>query len=190
MYATQDMIIQHTTRGDLMKRLVALLFMAAITTLAFSQPEPGLNMGIPIAGPGGHGPWMHGRKELMSALKLTEDQQTQMQKMRIDLQKKQTALQAKIRIARLEMQELFSAANLDRAAIEKKMKEVSELQYQEKLNGLDHLFSVKAILSPEQQKIWKDHIKQAGPEIRERMMDRMMGRRMDRRHERDTEREN
>jgi len=170
-----------------MKKLVAVLFTVAMATLAFAQPEQGLNMGMPIAGPGGQGPGMHGRKELMSALKLTEDQQTQMQKMRIDLQKKQTALQAKIRIARLEMEELFSAANLDRAAIEKKMKEVSELQYQEKLNGLDHLFSVKAILSPEQQKIWKDHIKQAGPEIRERMMDRMMDRRMDRRTGREVE---
>jgi len=176
-----------------MKKLAAVLLTMAIATLAFAQPETGLNMGIPIAGPGGEGPLMHGRKELMSKLKLTEDQQAQMQKMRIDLQKKQTALQAKIRIARLEMEELFGAATLDRAAIEKKMKEVSELQYQEKLNGLDHLFSVKAILSPEQQKIWKDHIKQAGPEIHERMMDRMMGRRMDRRmdrrFERDTERE-
>jgi hypothetical protein len=60
------------------------------------------------------------------------------------------------------------------------MKEVSELQYQEKLNGLDHLFAVKAILTPEQQKMWKEHMKQMGPEMRERMMGRMMGKGMER----------
>ena len=167
-----------------MKKLVAVLFMAAMATLAFAQPEPGMGMG---KGPG-HGDSerpMHGRKELMAKLKLTDDQEAQMQKMRIDLEKKQTALQAKIRIARLEMQELFSAANPDKATIEKKIKEVSDLQYQEKLNGLDHLFSVKAILSPEQQKIWKDHMKQAGPEMHEWMMERMMGRRTEQRMERE-----
>ncbi len=170
-----------------MKRLVAILFMAAMATMAFAQPETGMGMG---KGPG-HGDGerpMRGRKELMAKLNLTDDQQAQMQKMRIDLQKKQTAMQAKIRIARLEMQELFGAANIDKAAIEKKMKEVSELQYQEKLNGLDHLFSVKAILTPEQQKIWKDHIKQVGPEMRERMMERMMERGAERKMGRGTER--
>ena len=170
-----------------MKKLVAVLFMAAMTTIAFAQPEPGMGMGKG-PGPGDGARPMRGRQELMAKLKLTDDQQAQMEKMRFDVQKKQTALQAKIRIARLEMQELFGAANPDKAAIEKKMKEVSELQYQEKLNGLDHLFSVKAILNPEQQKIWKDHIKQAGPEMRERVMERMMGRGTERTIEREIER--
>lgn len=170
-----------------MKKLVAVLFMAAMTTIAFAQPEPGMGMGKG-PGPGDGARPMRGRQELMAKLKLTDDQQAQMEKMRFDVQKKQTALQAKIRIARLEMQELFGAANPDKAAIEKKMKEVSELQYQEKLNGLDHLFSVKAILNPEQQKIWKDHMKQAGPEMRERVMERLMGRGTERTIEREIER--
>lgn len=170
-----------------MKKLVAVLFMAAMTTIAFAQPEPGMGMGKG-PGPGDGARPMRGRQELMAKLKLTDDQQAQMEKMRFDVQKKQTALQAKVRIARLEMQELFGAANPDKAAIEKKMKEVSELQYQEKLNGLDHLFSVKAILNPEQQKIWKDHMKQAGPEMRERVMERLMGRGTERTIEREIER--
>jgi Spy/CpxP family protein refolding chaperone len=182
MQTAQDMRIQHTTRGDLMKRLVAVLFMAAMTTLAFGQPGPGMGMG-PAHGDGERP--MHGRKDVLAKLNLTEAQEAQMQKLRIEFQKKQTVLQSKIRIARLEMQELFGAADPDRAVIEKKMKEVSELQYQEKLNGLDHMFSVKTILNPEQLKIWKNHMKQAGPEMREHMMDRRMDRRMQRPVERE-----
>ena len=43
----------------------------------------------------------------------------------------------------------------DLARIEKKMKEVSDLQYQEKLAWLDHTFAVRAILTPEQIGVWK-----------------------------------
>jgi Spy/CpxP family protein refolding chaperone len=70
------------------------------------------------------------------------------------------------------VKELFAAASPDKGAIEKKMKEVSELQFQEKVNGLDHLFAVRAMLTPEQQKLWKELMKNAGPEMRERMRER------------------
>jgi Spy/CpxP family protein refolding chaperone len=153
-----------------MKKIFAVILMAAMVTAAFGQePGPGTGQG-PGPRAGDHHMAMH--KGLMAKLNLTEDQQGQMDKMRLELEKKQTALRSRIRIAQLEVKELFAATSPDKGAIEKKMKEVSELQFQEKVNGLDHLFAVKAILTPEQQKLWKEHMKNAGPEMRERMRER------------------
>lgn len=165
-----------------MKKLIAAACMTVLSAIAFAQPGPGMGQPGPCAGVcEGSGPCkgerpMHERKDMMAKLNLTEDQRAQVQKIRFDLQKKQTALQSKIKIARLEIQELFAAASPDKGAIEKKMKEVSDLQLQEKLNGLDHMFAVKAILTPEQQKTWKMHMKAGGPEMPGRMMERKMGR--------------
>ncbi len=159
-----------------MRRLLAVVMMVMVGTLVFAQNQGGMGKGM---GPrDGTGP-MHERQDMMAKLNLSEDQQAQMHKMRLDLQKKQTALQAKVRIARLEMQELYAAANPDKAAIEKKMKEVSDLQYQEKLAMLDHQFSVKAMLNPEQQKIWKKHLQRTGHGMRERVMERRIERRIE-----------
>ena len=159
-----------------MRRLVVVVLMVMMGTLAFAQNRTGMGRGM---GPGdGTGP-MHERQDMMAKLNLSEDQQAQMQKMRLDVQKKQTALQAKIRIARLEMEELYGATNPDKAAIEKKMKEVSDLQYQEKLAMLDHQFGVNAILNPEQQKIWKKHLQQGGHGMRDRVIERRIEKRIE-----------
>ena len=87
-----------------------------------------------------------------------------MEKLRTELEKKQVTIHGKIAVLRVEMKELVQADNPDRNAIEKKMREVSDLQYQLKVNGLDHQFAVKGILTPEQQKIWKKHLLRMGEE--------------------------
>ena len=98
------------------------------------------------------------RQELKEKLGLTDAQQKDIQKLRIDLEKKQTQVHAKIRTERLDLKALFLSDNPDRSAIEKGMKTVSDLQHQLKLNMLDHWYAAKAILTPEQQKIWKKEI--------------------------------
>jgi Spy/CpxP family protein refolding chaperone len=115
----------------------------------------------------------HAGREMMEALKLTDPQKEQMAKLRTELEKKQVAIQGKIAVIRVDLKELFQAENPDRGAIEKKMKEVSDLQHQLKVNGLDHLFSVKGILTPEQQKIWKKHMLTMGEERMGMMQGRM-----------------
>jgi Spy/CpxP family protein refolding chaperone len=152
-----------------MKQLLAVVLIAALSTVAYAQPAPGPGRDrAPHVGQGFHG----GPGGVMAKLNLTEDQQAQVEKLRLDLQKKQVALRSKVDIARLEIKEMFNAPSPDRSAIEKKMKEVSDLQFQQKLNGLDHLFAVKTILTPEQQKLWKEHMKGAGMEARERLHER------------------
>jgi nickel and cobalt resistance protein CnrR len=149
---------------------LALLMAAMIAVPLFAQPGP------PADKPKGHRAGrgecvcredgermpMHGK--MMEALNLTDQQKGQMEKLRTELEKKQVAVQGKIAVLRVDLKELFQAENPDRSAIEKKMKEVSDLQHQLKINGLDHLFAVKGILTPDQQKIWKKHLLEMGEE--------------------------
>lgn len=155
----------------MMKRLILATAVSALCLApALAQPGPDADQGRP--GPGHRGMGRMERMErgergermdmmrerrgrMIEQLNLTDAQEVQMKKLRADHQKKQVALQAKVRIARIEMREMMDAAAPDRSAIEKKMKEVSDLQYQEKLAWLDHTFAVRAILTPEQIGVWK-----------------------------------
>ena len=96
------------------------------------------------------------RGNMMGKLNLTDQQKESMQKLRIEMQKKNTPLMSQIRLARLEIQQLMMAENPDRAKVESQMKEISSLELKVKLNGLDHMFAVRNLLTPEQRKIWKE----------------------------------
>ncbi len=95
---------------------------------------------------------------LIESLDLTDEQQTQMHELRISQQKEQVGREAKVKLARIEMKELMMADDPDRSAIEQKTKEISDLQYQAKLDMIDHLFKVRSILTPEQREKFKGHM--------------------------------
>jgi Spy/CpxP family protein refolding chaperone len=97
------------------------------------------------------------RADMAKKLNLSDQQQKEMQNLRIELQKKNIPLESKIRLARLEIQHLMLADKPDKAAIETQMRSVSDLELQVKLNGLDHQFAVRALLTPEQLKIWQEN---------------------------------
>jgi len=77
---------------------------------------------------------------------------------RASFEKKMIETQAKIRLVRVDLRELAGAEKPDRAAIEKKLGEISDLQLKEKLALVDHLFQAKGILTPEQQKKFREHM--------------------------------
>ena len=112
---------------------------------------------------------------LVEELDLTEQQESQWKDLRFALEKKQTATRAKVDVARIELKELMSADKLDRAAIEKKTKEISDLQYQMKLAHIDHMFAVLNILTPEQQEEWKEHMARPRSGMRDRLRHMMRG---------------
>lgn len=141
-----------------MNTYVALLFSLLITATAVAQPGKGA-MHRP------HTPPHH--EALIQKLNLTEVQQTQMKKLHLDLMKKQTGLRSKIQTLKLEIQEQFLADKVDRVAIEKNLKAINDVQHQLKMNMLDHWFQVNAILTPEQQKIWKEAPSMFGMRMRE-----------------------
>ena len=123
--------------------------MIAGGTIALSQPDPGA---------GRTPPPQHGRREFMDKLGLTDKQKADMAALRTEMEKSLVGIQAKIKLARIDMKALATADTPDKSAIEGKLKEINDLQYQEKKEGVDHLFAVYALLTPEQKKMFKNQI--------------------------------
>ncbi len=100
---------------------------------------------------------MGGDGRIIKMLKLTDDQQKQFDKVQSDFQKKQIDLRSKIETMRVDLRELLRADEPDQAKIESKMTEISKVQNDMKLASVAHWFSVNKMLTPEQQKTWKEH---------------------------------
>lgn len=128
--------------------IVVVLFLAS-TMFAVAQPPRDARFGNPMK---------ERREQIKDALKLTDQQETQIQKLRMELERKQTQVHSKIQIARLDMKETLMSDNPDRSALEKALKQVSDLQHQLKMNHVDFWFSVKGILTADQQKEWRKHL--------------------------------
>jgi len=137
------------------KRFLAVALAAALVTgLSFAQPQ---------GGPGGRMAHergkMHGNMTgLMKKLNLTDDQQKQLKDLRFQFQKQQVGEEAKLRTAQIELRELLTADSPDRAAIAKKVDQLSALRADGIMAKFDHWQAVKKILTPEQQKIWKESL--------------------------------
>jgi len=75
---------------------------------------------------------------------------------------------ANLRVKRMEMDELLAAEKPDRAAIDKKMRELSDARFAAEKAGMDHRLAMRDALTPEQ----KEKMKQWQQEQRQRMMER------------------
>ncbi len=142
---------------------VTLLLLATAAFMAFAQPPGGQRRANR----------MNAKPQLAEALNLTDQQKTQVEKMHLDLERKQAQLHSRIQVARLDMKEAYLADKIDRSAIEKSVKQVSDLQSQLKMNFVDFWFSVDGILTPDQQKAWKQHAMGMMDGMRGRLRDRM-----------------
>lgn len=156
------------------RRFLFLLAAFGITiSLAAAQPDhttehkasPG---GGPERGwPGG------GHARMMQKLNLTDQQKEQLEKLHAAFQKKEINTQAKIRSLRVDLRQAAMAESPDRSAIEKTVGGISDLQRQSKMDLIDHLFSVRALLTPEQQKLWKSEMMNIGMGVRRRVRERL-----------------
>lgn len=151
-------------------RIVAVLFLAAVATGMIFAQQPAVP--APDAPPVKRG--MH-REAIMNELNLNDQQQSQIEKLRTPFQKAQEQLHSKVRLNRLDLRDLLNAEKIDRGAIEKNMKATSDLQYQLKIGALDHMLSVREILTPEQRKIWKKHMAALAADVEGRRMGRTGG---------------
>lgn len=106
-------------------------------------------------GPGGAQAF--GRGMMIEKLELKPEQEKQFESMRSAMQKKQIDVRSKIQSLRIDMRDLMNEDSPSQAKIESKMGEISKLQNEMKISHLDFWFGVNKFLTPEQQKIWKDH---------------------------------
>jgi Spy/CpxP family protein refolding chaperone len=158
-----------------MNRTAFVVIMAMTFALA-AYGQPGPTTGGP-PGQEGQRPARRAqmREAFMEKLNLTDQQKEQFRKLRLDMDRKHEKTMSKIKLARIDLRELATADGPDKATIEKKLREISDLQHQQKLDMVDHLFAAKAVLTPEQQKIWKEHMKEVLPEMGEMGQRMMMG---------------
>ena len=149
-----------------MKKSVCVLIAAtlAASTLALAQPREG---------PRGGDRMNERHHQLKETLHLTDQQDAQIRKLHLELERRQAQAHSKIQLARLDMKEIYMSDKLDRATIEKAIKQVSDLQHEVKMNFVDFWFSVNSLLTPDQQKMWKQHVPEMIGEMRERMGERM-----------------
>jgi Spy/CpxP family protein refolding chaperone len=109
--------------------------------------------------------------KIIKKLKLTEEQKKNVEKIKLDMKKQEIAQKAKIETARLELEQIFKAESPDKSDIEKKLNDIAELEVQMHMIKVDSWFTMNTILTPEQQKIWKE-VLVAGPAMKHKMMNR------------------
>lgn len=146
-----------------------LLLFVIFTTVALAQPG---NMGYGLQRMG---------MRMTEKLNLTDEQREQVDKFHSELQKKQIALRSKIQTLRIDVRDAFREEKPDRGKIESKLGEITKLQAEMRMNHVAFWFEVNKILTPEQQKLWREapmmHPRWGdGKQWRMRMMQRMMDR--------------
>ncbi len=118
---------------------------------------PGMN-GPGMRRPGRGGPGMGGR--VWESLNLTQEQRSKLRQQGFEHGKVSEKLHSDMRIKRLELEELMSSNNPDRARIDSKMKELSDLRLASQKARLDQRDSMMQVLTPEQ----REKLRQSGGE--------------------------
>jgi Spy/CpxP family protein refolding chaperone len=130
---------------------IAIMFIA---TAAMAQPR------------GGMAPRSEG-KTPFEQLGLSDEQKAQIQQLLLDTRKKNIDVEAKQKLARIELHELMNADSPDQGKINTKIGELSKLHETLMRNRIESKLAIQKILTPEQRK----KAKQMGPWMHERFRD-------------------
>jgi Spy/CpxP family protein refolding chaperone len=132
-----------------MKQILTLVVLPLfVASVALSQERPRRPEGA-MVGP-----------RLLERLNLNNDQKSQIEKLRAEFQKQQIAQRAKVQTARVELRQVLRAENPDKSAIEKKINEVAQLNAQLQTARVNHLLNVRKVLTPEQQKMIREAVRE------------------------------
>ncbi|MCL5031247.1 MAG: Spy/CpxP family protein refolding chaperone [Bacteroidetes bacterium] len=148
--------------------LVVLTFFA--TCLVNAQPMPMKNKRPP------QGMMMH-RMDLMKKLNLTEQQKDKIADLRISFQKKMVDLRADLKKNKLDLQGLKVKGDLNRDGVIAAVEKINKSRDAISLAVANHLLDVYQVLTPEQQKTWKEEaplFKGMRQSMRRMMHNRMM----------------
>ncbi len=140
-----------------MGRYLAVMLLIASFSIANAQdqpPEP------PMKRPAPHMDRMN-KEEIMTRLKLTDDQKKQVKDLKFETDKKAIALRSTLALSKLELGKLLTSEAPDKGAIEKQINEVASNEAAVHANRLNGWFEVNSILTPEQQKEWRKVLRNA-----------------------------
>ncbi len=94
---------------------------------------------------------------MAAMLGLTQEQQTQVQKLRLDLQKELIPLRSEIRKLRGELKLVMTADNFDQGQMEKLVNKMSDLRAQIQKKRMLHHRAVRSLLTDEQKQKFDLH---------------------------------
>lgn len=123
-----------------MRNIIVIALLSLVPMLAMSQPGPGRGE----------------RMQIVDELNLTDQQQKQIDQIRDEAMRQGIERRAEISKLRLDLRQLVRADKPDQSAIEKKMTEIASLRSSAESRRLNTWFSINKLLTPEQQKVWKD----------------------------------
>jgi len=92
---------------------------------------------------------------IQAELGLSADQAAQLEKLRADGRKQAIRQRADLAIARIELEELMAAPNVDDKAVAARVKAISDLQASSLQARTEHRLAMRRLLSPEQQEKMK-----------------------------------
>lgn len=142
----------------IMKKVLSLLGAALMFVGAQAQQ---VNAGAPAC-PNAQGKQMHTQmakkapmqkmhQDPMACLKLTDDQKTQMQAIRLENQKKSTPLKAQLGIKKAELKALQVAEKTDVKAVNAKIDEIAKVEAELMKLAVDGKMKTRALLNDEQK---------------------------------------
>lgn len=106
------------------------------------------------------------RRNFKQELGLTDAQQQELRQIRTEHKKWAITHEAKVRVARLELDELMAASTIDEKAVAGKTKELGDLQVAGLKARVDHRMAVAKVLTPEQRQKMRNRPRFDGPRHR------------------------
>ncbi len=113
---------------------------------------------------------------LSEKLGLSDEQKSEIESIKLKAEKAAIPREAELKSARLDLRELLKADKVDRAAVRRKLEEISKLRVELKMIRINSMLDAKAVLTPEQLKKLKEIRKEAAERriklMRERFRER------------------
>jgi Spy/CpxP family protein refolding chaperone len=97
-----------------------------------------------------------GKPNIFAKLNLTDEQKSQLKDLRFETTRREIDLRSKLALSKLELGRLVSSDDPDKDAIQKKMNDVAANKTAVDVNKLNGWFEANKLLTPEQQKIWRE----------------------------------
>jgi Spy/CpxP family protein refolding chaperone len=138
-----------------MKTMV-IAALIALASVMYAQPPEGRGMGRGMGSGRGMGPG--GGEGMMRMLDLDSATAVKVARLHDEQQKNRIALRAKLETARVEFRAAMRKDPMDEKTALSKQKEISSIREQLQTSALEHRFAVAKLLTPEQRRMFRDHM--------------------------------